>query len=76
MAARETADLVYTPCLSPAVFLIDTTLCYGIWSDPLHDAMCAAQVKWLTDELAASTADFVLVGGHYPVCKRASMQAE
>lgn len=50
-----------------AVLLVDTTLCYGIWSDPVHDAMCAAQLAWLAEELAASTADFLLVGGHYPV---------
>jgi hypothetical protein len=47
--------------------MIDTTLCYGIWSDPLHDAMCASQLAWLEIELRSSTADFLFVGGHYPV---------
>ena len=48
------------------VLLLDLTLCYGIWSDPVHDAMCAAQLDWLDGALAASTADFLLVAGHYP----------
>jgi hypothetical protein len=47
--------------------MIDTTLCYGIWSDPLHDAMCASQLAWLESELRSSIADFLFVGGHYPV---------
>ncbi len=49
------------------VFMLDTTLCYGIWSDPTHDAMCAAQLAWLEAGLAASTAPFLLVAGHYPI---------
>jgi hypothetical protein len=49
------------------VLMLDLTLCYGIWSDPVHDAMCAAQLAWLDAQLAASTAGFLLVAGHYPV---------
>ena len=48
------------------VLLLDLTLCYGIWSDAAHDALCAAQLAWLDGELAASAADFLLVAGHYP----------
>jgi len=49
------------------ILMLDLTLCYGIWSDPVHDAMCAAQLAWLDAQLAASTAGFLLVAGHYPV---------
>ena len=49
------------------VLMIDTTLCYGIWSDPVHDAMCTAQLAWLERELAASTSAYLFVAGHYPV---------
>jgi tartrate-resistant acid phosphatase type 5 len=47
--------------------MIDTTLCYGIWSDPVHDAMCAAQLVWLEAALNSSKADYLFVAGHYPV---------
>ena len=49
------------------VLMLDVTLCYGIWSDPVHDAMCAQQLEWLAAELTASTADYLIVAGHYPV---------
>ena len=49
------------------VLMLDVTLCYGIWSDPAHDAACAAQLAWLTAELSASRAAYLLVGGHYPI---------
>jgi hypothetical protein len=50
-----------------SVLMVDTTLCYGIWSDPVHDAMCAAQLAWLERELAASRSAYLFVAGHYPV---------
>jgi len=49
------------------VLMVDSTLCYGIWSDPVHDAMCAAQLAWLEAELNASTAAYLFVAAHYPV---------
>lgn len=48
------------------ILMLDTTLCYGIWSDPAHDAMCAAQLAWFAAAAGASTADYLLVAGHYP----------
>lgn len=56
-----------SPHPSLDVLMFDTTLCYGIWSDPVHDAMCAAQLTWLAQELQASTAPFLFVAGHYPM---------
>ena len=50
-----------------SVLMVDTTLCYGIWSDPVHDAMCAAQLAWLERELNASRSAYLFVAGHYPV---------
>jgi len=47
--------------------MIDTTLCYGIWSDPVHDEMCASQLVWLEASLNSSKADYLFVAGHYPV---------
>ena len=32
---------------SVQVLMIDTTICYGIWSDAEHAAACAAQLSWL-----------------------------
>ena len=49
------------------VLMVDTTLCYGIWSDPVHDAMCAAQLAWLEREMRDSTSAYLFVAGHYPV---------
>jgi len=49
------------------ILMFDTTLCYGIWSDPEHDVLCQQQLGWLEEELAASTAAYLFVGGHYPV---------
>ena len=48
------------------VLMLDTTLCYGIWNDPAHDAQCAAQLAWLQAQLAASTAEYLFLAGHYP----------
>lgn len=49
------------------VLMIDVTLCYGIEIDPWHTRMCAEQAAWLDTELAASTAAFLWVAGHYPI---------
>jgi tartrate-resistant acid phosphatase type 5 len=49
------------------VFMVDTTICYGIWSDAQHAAQCAAQLAWLEAGLAASRAAYSIVAGHYPI---------
>ena len=46
------------------ILLIDTCIMAGAPSDP---ATAAAQLEWLERRLASSTADYLWVGGHYPV---------
>ena len=52
---------------SVEILMVDSTLCYGIWSDPVHDAMCAAQLVWLEASLNASKANYLFVAAHYPI---------
>jgi tartrate-resistant acid phosphatase type 5 len=60
------------------ILLVDVTLCYGVFPpDPIHPALCAGQQAWLESALAASTASFLFVVGHYPVwsgCAHGSTQ--
>ena len=44
--------------------LFDSCIMAGNPADP---AAAAAQLKWLEGRMAASTADYLWVGGHYPV---------
>jgi tartrate-resistant acid phosphatase type 5 len=49
------------------ILMFDSTICYGIWSDPYHTALCNEQLGWLEAELITSTADYLFVSAHYPV---------
>ena len=64
---RATHANAAAPSEMLTVLMVDTTLCYGIWSDPMHNAMCAAQLAWLERELVASRSAYLFVAGHYPV---------
>jgi hypothetical protein len=44
--------------------LYDSSIMAGNPADP---ATAAAQLKWLEERMAASTSDYLWVGGHYPV---------
>lgn len=48
------------------LIMLDSTLCYGIWSDSYHEALCAAQLAWFIEQLENSKAHYLLVALHYP----------
>ena len=46
------------------ILLIDTCIMAGGPADP---PIASAQLAWLEQRMASSTADYLWVGGHYPV---------
>lgn len=59
------------------ILMLDVTLCYGVYSDPVHTAMCDEQLAWFQQQLMSNTASFLFVGTHYPIwsgCAHGSTQ--